>query len=127
MGSKTTGLRRPNYPQLEQIIYNTILPAMPATAGRTMSQADTLVPGATFPLKRRWRARSVSTWKEAARSLQSTAEAWTDGRSHITFAREYLSLFRLTRYDAARAKRGEMLTTEDVIEILSIPLVGIVP
>src|SRR3979411_104007 len=33
----------------------------------------------------------------------------------------------LTRYDAGRARRGEMLTTEDVLEILSIPLVGIIP
>ncbi len=33
----------------------------------------------------------------------------------------------ITRYDAARAARGEMLKIEDVLEILSIPLLGIVP
>ncbi len=33
----------------------------------------------------------------------------------------------LTRYDAARASRGDMLKTEDVLEILSIPLLGIIP
>ncbi len=33
----------------------------------------------------------------------------------------------LTRYDAARAERGEMLNIDDVLEILSIPLLGIVP
>jgi septum site-determining protein MinD len=33
----------------------------------------------------------------------------------------------LTRYDPGRAQRGEMLTTEDVLEILSIPLLGIIP
>ncbi|MBV9756844.1 MAG: septum site-determining protein MinD [Alphaproteobacteria bacterium] len=33
----------------------------------------------------------------------------------------------LTRYDLARAARGEMLKTEDVLEILSIPLLGIIP
>jgi septum site-determining protein MinD len=33
----------------------------------------------------------------------------------------------LTRYDAARAARGEMLKVEDVLEILSIPLLGIIP
>jgi len=33
----------------------------------------------------------------------------------------------LTRYDAARAVRGEMLKVEDVLEILSIPLLGIIP
>ncbi|MGA0594255.1 septum site-determining protein MinD [Enterovirga sp. CN4-39] len=33
----------------------------------------------------------------------------------------------ITRYDAARASRGEMLKTEDILEILSIPLLGIIP
>jgi septum site-determining protein MinD len=33
----------------------------------------------------------------------------------------------ITRYDAARAQRGEMLSIEDVLDILSLPLVGIVP
>ncbi len=33
----------------------------------------------------------------------------------------------LTRYDAGRADRGDMLKVEDVLEILSIPLLGIVP
>jgi septum site-determining protein MinD len=33
----------------------------------------------------------------------------------------------ITRYDPARAARGEMLSIDDVLEILSIPLLGIVP
>ena len=33
----------------------------------------------------------------------------------------------ITRYDPARASRGEMLTIEDVLEILSTPLLGIIP
>jgi septum site-determining protein MinD len=33
----------------------------------------------------------------------------------------------ITRYDAARAARGEMLSIVDVLDILSLPLVGIVP
>src|SRR5690606_8012172 len=33
----------------------------------------------------------------------------------------------LTRYDPARAARGEMLSVDDVLEILSIPLLGIIP
>jgi septum site-determining protein MinD len=33
----------------------------------------------------------------------------------------------LTRYDPARAARGEMLSVEDVLDILSIPLLGIIP
>ena len=33
----------------------------------------------------------------------------------------------LTRYDPTRADRGDMLKTEDVLEILSIPLLAIIP
>src|SRR6476619_389003 len=33
----------------------------------------------------------------------------------------------ITRYDAQPAARGEMLTIEDVLEILSTPLLGIIP
>ena len=33
----------------------------------------------------------------------------------------------ITRYDPARAARGEMLSIDDVLEILSLPLIGIVP
>ncbi|MBB6466580.1 septum site-determining protein MinD [Aminobacter lissarensis] len=33
----------------------------------------------------------------------------------------------VTRYDAGRAARGEMLSIADVLEILSVPLLGIIP
>jgi septum site-determining protein MinD len=33
----------------------------------------------------------------------------------------------ITRFDAQRAARGEMLSIEDVLEILSTPLLGIIP
>ena len=33
----------------------------------------------------------------------------------------------ITRYDAARASRGEMLSIEDVLDILATPLLGIIP
>ncbi len=33
----------------------------------------------------------------------------------------------VTRYDAGRAARGEMLSIDDVLEILSVPLLGIIP
>jgi hypothetical protein len=36
-------------------------------------------------------------------------------------------LLLITRFDAARAARGEMLAIEDVLEILSVPLLGIIP
>ena len=33
----------------------------------------------------------------------------------------------LTRYDPARVAKGDMMKVEDVLEILSIPLLGIIP
>ena len=33
----------------------------------------------------------------------------------------------ITRFDAGRAARGEMLSIDDVLEILSVPLLGIIP
>ena len=33
----------------------------------------------------------------------------------------------ITRYDQARAGRGEMLKSDDVLDILSVPLLGIIP
>ena len=33
----------------------------------------------------------------------------------------------ITRFDASRAARGEMLSIADVLEILSLPLLGIIP
>src|SRR5213595_3283358 len=33
----------------------------------------------------------------------------------------------ISRYDAGRALRGEMMTIEDILEILSIPLLGVIP
>ena len=33
----------------------------------------------------------------------------------------------LTRFDATRSSRGEMLTIADVLDILSIPLLGVIP
>ena len=33
----------------------------------------------------------------------------------------------VTRYDAGRAARGEMLSIDDILEILATPLLGIVP
>ena len=33
----------------------------------------------------------------------------------------------ITRYDAARVDRGEMLKVEDVVEMLAVPLLGVIP
>jgi septum site-determining protein MinD len=33
----------------------------------------------------------------------------------------------ITRFDASRGRRGEMLAIEDILEVLSIPLLGVIP
>jgi len=33
----------------------------------------------------------------------------------------------ITRYDSGRAARGEMLSIDDILEILATPLLGIIP
>jgi len=33
----------------------------------------------------------------------------------------------ITRYDTQRASRGEMISIEDVLDILSTPLLGVIP
>jgi septum site-determining protein MinD len=33
----------------------------------------------------------------------------------------------ITRYDAGRVQRGEMLKVEDVVEMLALPLLGVIP
>src|SRR3712207_181808 len=40
---------------------------------------------------------------------------------------EHVDKHLLTRYDPVRAECGEMLKVNDVLEILSIPLLGIIP
>src|SRR5207344_2302003 len=51
-----------------------------------------------------------------------------DSRTEKAERGEYMEKHILiTRYDAQRAQRGEMLNVEDVLEILSIPLLGIIP
>ena len=53
--------------------------------------------------------------------LQSRSKRAEEGGEPV---REHLLL---TRYDKARVERGEMLKVEDVLEILAIPLLGIIP
>ncbi|MCP5363655.1 MAG: septum site-determining protein MinD [Hyphomicrobiales bacterium] len=53
--------------------------------------------------------------------LQSRSRRAEEGLEPV---REHLLL---TRYDPARVERGEMLKVDDVLEILAIPLLGIVP
>ncbi len=53
--------------------------------------------------------------------LQSRSKRAEDGREPV---RQHLLL---TRYDPARVERGEMLRLDDVLEILAIPLLGVIP
>jgi len=53
--------------------------------------------------------------------LQSRSRRAEEGLDPV---REHLLL---TRYDPARVERGEMLKVDDVLEILAIPLLGLVP
>lgn len=53
--------------------------------------------------------------------LSSKTKRAVDGRERI---KEHLLL---TRYDADRVAKGEMLSVQDVKDILAIPLIGIIP
>ena len=53
--------------------------------------------------------------------LSSRSKRAEEGKSPV---KEHLLL---TRYDAARVERGEMLRVDDVKEILAIPVLGIIP
>ncbi len=53
--------------------------------------------------------------------LQSRSRRAEEGREPV---KEHLLL---TRYDPERVSKGEMLKVEDVLEILAIPLLGIIP
>lgn len=53
--------------------------------------------------------------------MASKTKRAVEGRSPV---KEHLLI---TRYDAERVEKGEMLSVQDVTEILAIPLVGVIP
>ncbi len=65
----------------------------------------------------------VSSVRDSDRIIGLLDSTTAKAKAGHTIAKHLL----LTRYDPARAARGEMLLTEDVLEILSIPLIGIIP
>ena len=65
----------------------------------------------------------VSSVRDSDRIIGLLDSTTAKAKAGETIAKHLL----LTRYDPARAARGEMLLTEDVLEILSIPLIGIIP
>lgn len=66
----------------------------------------------------------VSSVRDSDRILGVLASRSRRAENKETPVKEYLLL---TRYSEARVKRGEMLSVEDVQEILSIPLLGVIP
>jgi septum site-determining protein MinD len=66
----------------------------------------------------------VSSVRDSDRILGMLASRSRRAENKETPVKEHLLL---TRYSDARVKRGEMLSVEDVQEILSIPLLGVIP
>ncbi len=66
----------------------------------------------------------VSSVRDSDRILGVLASKSKRAEDKETPIREHLLL---TRYSEARVKRGEMLSVDDVLEILSVPLLGVIP
>lgn len=66
----------------------------------------------------------VSSVRDSDRILGILAAKSRRAEQNLEPVREHLLL---TRYDAARVKRGEMLSLDDVLDILAIPLLGVIP
>ena len=66
----------------------------------------------------------VSSVRDSDRILGILASKGKRALENRTPVLEHLLL---TRYDPERVERGEMLSVEDVTEILAIPLIGIIP
>ncbi len=66
----------------------------------------------------------VSSVRDSDRILGVLASKSKRAENKETPIKEHLLL---TRYSEARVKRGEMLSVEDVLEILSVPLLGVIP
>lgn len=66
----------------------------------------------------------VSSVRDSDRILGVLASKSLRAENKETPIKEHLLV---TRYSEARVKRGEMLSLDDVLEILSIPLLGVIP
>lgn len=66
----------------------------------------------------------VSSVRDSDRILGVLASRSHRAENKQDPVREHLLI---TRYSEARVKRGEMLSVDDVMEILSIPLIGVIP
>jgi len=66
----------------------------------------------------------ISSVRDSDRILGVLASRSRRAEQDLEPVKEHLLL---TRYDPKRVERGEMLTVEDVLEILAIPLLGVIP
>ena len=66
----------------------------------------------------------VSSVRDSDRILGILASKSRRAENNAEPIKEHLLL---TRYDTGRVGRGEMLSVEDVLEILAIPLIGVIP
>lgn len=66
----------------------------------------------------------VSSVRDSDRILGVLASKSKRAEEKLDPIKEHLLI---TRYSESRVKRGEMLSLEDVLEILSIPLLGVIP
>ena len=84
--------------------------------------------GATLAMKHADKAIVVTNPEVSSVRDSDRIIGLLDARTEIAERGETMDKHVLvTRYDAARAARGEMLAIDDVLEILSLPLIGIVP
>lgn len=66
----------------------------------------------------------VSSVRDSDRILGIIASKSKRAEKNITPIKEYLLL---TRYNPRRVKKGEMLSMTDVLDILQIPIIGVIP
>jgi len=66
----------------------------------------------------------VSSVRDSDRILGIISSKSRRSKQNITPIKEYLLL---TRYNPKRVKKGEMLSMKDVVEILRIPIIGVIP
>ena len=65
----------------------------------------------------------VSSVRDSDRIIGMLEFKDCEGRAGGTIEKHIL----ITRYNSARAARGEMLSIDDILEILAVPLLGIIP
>lgn len=66
----------------------------------------------------------ISSVRDSDRILGILASKTRRAEENETPVKEHLLL---TRYDLERVERGEMLSIEDILDILAIPLLGVIP